>query len=234
MRVRRTLLYYRLLGDKDTMPPLTPQRLISAACEADLVKYGDTFRGVGYTKSDLEAQQRYALMLEVVREKEESVSLLDFGCGLAHMLDHLECRPERRNVQYSGLDISSAYLDAARARHPEADLVLDGHSRIRCGPTRLRLRRAERRVQLPWALDEESMLRYWKQLTSVAYRHCRRGMAFNVMSKIVDWEREDLFHLPFDTMARFVAEALSRHFIIRHDYGAYEYTTYVYRSAGQI
>ena len=36
MRVRRTLLYYRLLGDKDTMPPLTPQRLISAACEADL------------------------------------------------------------------------------------------------------------------------------------------------------------------------------------------------------
>lgn len=222
MRVRRTLLYYRLLGDKDTMPPLTPQRLISAACEADLVKYGDTFRGVGYTKSDLEAQQRYALMLEVVREKEESVSLLDFGCGLAHMLDHLECRPERRNVQYSGLDISSAYLDAARARHPEADLVL--------------MDILESDADLPGydyvvlngvfnyrgALDEESMLRYWKQLTSVAYRHCRRGMAFNVMSKIVDWEREDLFHLPFDTMARFVAEALSRHFIIRHDYGAYE------------
>lgn len=234
MRVRRTLLYYRLLGDKDTMPPLTPQRLISAACEADLVKYGDTFRGVGYTKSDLEAQQRYALMLEVVREKEESVSLLDFGCGLAHMLDHLECRPERRNVQYSGLDISSAYLDAARARHPEADLVL--------------MDILESDADLPGydyvvlngvfnyrgALDEESMLRYWKQLTSVAYRHCRRGMAFNVMSKIVDWEREDLFHLPFDTMARFVAEALSRHFIIRHDYGVYEYTTYVYRSAGQI
>jgi hypothetical protein len=30
-------------------------------------------------------------------------------------------------------------------------------------------------------------------------------------------------------MASFVAERLSRDFVIRHDYGLYEYTTYVYR-----
>jgi hypothetical protein len=49
------------------------------------------------------------------------------------------------------------------------------------------------------------------------------------MSKLVDWERDDLFHRPFDTMASFVWKNLSRHFVIRHDYPAYEYTTYVYR-----
>ncbi len=56
-------------------------------------------------------------------------------------------------------------------------------------------------------------------------------MAFNVMSKHVDWEREDLFHLPFDTLAEFLKKELTRNFVFRNDYGLYEYTTYVYREA---
>jgi hypothetical protein len=48
------------------------------------------------------------------------------------------------------------------------------------------------------------------------------------MSKHVDWEREDLFHLPFDTLAAFLKQELSGNFVIRNDYGLYEYTTYVY------
>ena len=41
--------------------------------------------------------------------------------------------------------------------------------------------------------------------------------------------REDLFHLPMDILASFLAHEISRHFVIRHDYGLYEYTAYVYR-----
>jgi len=55
------------------------------------------------------------------------------------------------------------------------------------------------------------------------------GVAFNVMSKHVDWERDDLFHLPFDTLARYLIASLTRNFVIRSDYGLYEYTTYIYR-----
>jgi hypothetical protein len=54
-------------------------------------------------------------------------------------------------------------------------------------------------------------------------------MAFNVMSKHVDWERDDLFHLPFDELGRWLVSSISRNFVIRADYGLYEYTTYVYR-----
>ncbi len=52
-------------------------------------------------------------------------------------------------------------------------------------------------------------------------------MAFNVMNKVVDWD--DLFHWGFDEMAGAVSKALSRHLLIRADYGLYEYTFYVYR-----
>jgi hypothetical protein len=54
------------------------------------------------------------------------------------------------------------------------------------------------------------------------------GIAFNVMSKHVEWERDDLFHVPFDVLAEFVIADLTRNFVFRNDYGLYEYTTYVY------
>ena len=49
------------------------------------------------------------------------------------------------------------------------------------------------------------------------------------MSKHVDWERDDLFHLPFDDLARWLVASVSRNIVIRADYGLYEYTVYVYR-----
>ena len=55
------------------------------------------------------------------------------------------------------------------------------------------------------------------------------GIAFNVMSKDVDWERDDLFHLPLSELSSFLSKNLTRRYIIRNDYGLYEYTTYVYK-----
>lgn len=206
------------------------QRDISASCEEDLATHGDTFRGVGYTKSADEARQRYALMLDVVRETDEPCTLLDFGCGLAHLYDYLREQPAYTGVHYTGLDLSPKYLDVARRRLPGVELleldVLDSDAAL---------------AQFDYIImngvfnyrgsaDHAAMVAYWQRLVSVMFRHCRRGLAFNVMSRLVDWQRSDLFHLPFDTMAEFVGRSLSPHFVVRHDYGAREYTTYVYRT----
>jgi hypothetical protein len=78
-------------------------------------------------------------------------------------------------------------------------------------------------------LSHDEMLAYTEELLSTVFSWARRGLAFNVMSKRVDWEREDLFHLSFDTLSEILVRRLSRHFVIRHDYRLYEYTVYVYR-----
>ena len=101
-----------------------PQHIISAACEEDLIKYGDSFRGVGYTKSPEEATERYALMLGLVREHHKPVTILDLGCGLGHLLDFIESHADYRHLRYVGLDISARYLAAARARHPQHEFIL--------------------------------------------------------------------------------------------------------------
>ena len=78
-------------------------------------------------------------------------------------------------------------------------------------------------------LTFDEMLAYFERTIKIVFAKAERGIAFNVMSKHVDWEREDLFHLPFDRLVGFLTRELTRNFIIRNDYGLYEYTTYVYR-----
>jgi SAM-dependent methyltransferase len=207
----------------------TPQQLISAACEEDLVAHGDSFRGAGYTKSPREAEDRYALMLGVIRDDRRAVSLLDFGCGLGHLFDHLQKHAPDRDIHYTGLDLSAKYLAVAKRRHPAAEFIQMDVLESDAGLPDYDYAVLNGLFNYRGGIDYQTMLEYWRNLMTVVYRHCRIGLAFNVMSRIVDWERDDLFHLPFDTMAEFVGRNLSRHFVIRHDYQAYEYTTYVYR-----
>ena len=56
-----------------------------------------------------------------------------------------------------------------------------------------------------------------------------KGIAFNVMSKLVDWERDDLFHVSMDEIGLFLKNNLSKNFVIRNNYKLYEYTIYVYK-----
>ena len=217
------------MNDSRVNASSAPQHLIAAACDEDLDAHGDSFRGVGYTRSPAEAAERYALMLEVIRESDQPLTVLNLGCKLGHLGDVIESSPDLAHLRYTGLDISTKFLAAARARRPAREfiqmdiladagqlpvydyVILNGVFNYR-GP-------------IPF----ERMLQYWHDLVVAAYAHCRRGMAFNVMSTLVDWQRDDLFHLPLQTMTEFVWSRLSRHFVVRHDYRAYEYVTYVYR-----
>jgi hypothetical protein len=57
----------------------------------------------------------------------------------------------------------------------------------------------------------------------------RVRLAFNVMSKHVDWEREDLVHLLFDLLVGFLGREQSLNCVFRNDDGLYERSTYPYR-----
>ena len=66
-------------------------------------------------------------------------------------------------------------------------------------------------------------------MIAALHSRARIGLAFNVMTWHVDWQRDDLFHLPCDTLLAFLKAEVSRHVVLRADYGLWEYTTYVYR-----
>jgi SAM-dependent methyltransferase len=196
--------------------------------ESCLARYGDSHLGVDWPKAQ-DAETRYRVMLELIPTPRPSiVKLLDFGCGASHLYEHIVATGAT-GIEYVGLDLSAKFVELSRQKFPknhyicadileESDAVPASDYIVMNGVFTEKQR-----------LTFDEMLAYFERTLSAAFGKAERGIAFNVMSKHVDWEREDLFHLPFDTLARILIRALTRNFVIRNDYGLYEYTTYVYR-----
>jgi SAM-dependent methyltransferase len=197
--------------------------------ESRLEEHGDSHLGVDWP-DPVDAETRYRVHLDLIKPVAggRPIRLLDLGCGASHLYEYI-LRHRIPGIAYSGLDMSARFVELSRTKHPEVTyycldildkpgdvprfdyVVMNGVLTEKCD------------------LTYDAMLRYAQELIRTAFEHADVGLSFNVMSKHVDWERADLFHVPFDTLAGFLTSEISRSFLIRNDYGLYEYTTYVYR-----
>jgi SAM-dependent methyltransferase len=205
-------------------------RVIVDQCESYLTVHGDNHQGVGWPNYD-DAQARYRTMLAGLQSASlpgQPIRLLDFGCGMAHFLEFLQ-QQDLPYIEYTGVDMSEKQLAIARSKFPQTAfhcldllqdptvlpdfdyIVMNGIFTQKC------------------SLSFEEMWTYCRALLRTLWPKASVGLAFNVMTKQVDWERDDLFHVPLDLLASFLKQELTRHFAFRHDYGLYEYTTYLYR-----
>ena len=192
-----------------------------------LDKHGDTHLGVDWPIEE-DVFKRYKVMMELItlRKDTDQVTLLDFGCGTAHLLNFIS-KNSFSNVIYSGLDISEKFVTVCKGKYPETSFycgdVLNPNFKL---PTFDYIVMngvfTEKRD-----LTFEEMWDYFTQMITKVYSLCNKGVAFNVMSKQVDWEREDLFHVSLDKLASFLCLNVTRDFVIRNDYGLYEYTVYI-------
>ena len=194
--------------------------------EACLERHGDTHLGVDWPRKE-DVTKRYRIMLELVRESEDKVSLLDFGCGAAHLYDYI-INKGLTKIDYYGLDISEKFIALCKNKHPNtafycADIL--SNSSVVPNVDYIIMNGVFTEKQ---SMSHEEMTLYFQSMLKKVFPLARKGLAFNVMSKQVDWEREDLFHLPLDEMASFVTKCIGRHFVVRNDYGLYEYTVYLY------
>jgi SAM-dependent methyltransferase len=197
--------------------------------EACLAKHGPCLKGMDWP-NDHDALKRYAVMADVIRDKDAKISLLDLGCGAAFFVDYLTMRSEL-HVDYCGIDASAKMIEAAGRRHP------GGQFEVR---DILRDPLPEQSVDyiiMNGVLTEKVVLTYHEMeiyaqaLIASAYSTCKKGLAFNVMSTHVDWERDDLFHWPVEEALTFIRGKCSRNVAVRMDYGLYEYTIYIYRDS---
>jgi SAM-dependent methyltransferase len=215
-------------------PDLTgdrPYHALVRMVEDLYAEHGDTHRGLGYPKAE-GFDARYRIYLDVIRGTAagQKCTMLDIGCGTAQLLDLIQSLG-RKEISYRGVDLSRRLIEAAKQKHPERDFV--------CGdPFDLEEIWAARPDYVVFGgiftcrlqMKVEEMTDYMIRLLRLAFASCRRGIAFNVMSHHVDWQRDDLFHVPFDRMADILQANFSRHYLFRADYGLYEYTVYLYRA----
>lgn len=201
--------------------------------ERCLVEHGPNHKGVDWPNApDLAA--RFEVMLGVLRASPERPSVVDLGCGPGLLLDHLRATGRDDTLAYTGVDLSHPMIEAAARLWPEArffrrDILEQPFAERSFDYVIMNGVLTEKQ-----SLSEAAMTVYAERLIEAAFRSCRVGLAFNVMSAHVDWRRDDLFHWPFDTLCAFLKARVTRHIVLRADYGLYEYTVYAYREAGRV
>lgn len=196
--------------------------------ESCLERYGDNHLGVDWPNLK-DATTRYKIMLEVIQQNTScDITLLDFGCGASHLYEYV-IQNKLTYINYSGLDLSEKFINLSKSKFPHNQYyyldILDKEVDLPVFDYVVMNGVFTEKVNLSF----EDMLDYFQLLICEVFKYAKVGIAFNAMSKQVDWERDDLFHLPLDVLASFLTKEISRNFIIRNDYGLYEYTTYIYK-----
>jgi hypothetical protein len=149
------------------------------------------------------------------------------GCGYGLLHDYLTENALIDSVEYTGVDLVAPILREAQARwpdhrfdqrdvreHPYGDEAFDYC--IVCG---IFMVKPGNSYGDAVAFAESTLKAVWPCV--------KIGLAFNCMSKHVDWERDDLFHWPLDDIMRFCKREMSRHVSFRLDYGLWESATLV-------
>lgn len=207
-----------------------PYSGIVAHYENCLSRFGDTHLGVDWQNAE-DADKRYQIMLNIIRnERAKIVTLLDFGCGTAGLLDYIN-KHKIPAIAYSGLDISPAFVEVCKIKYPsiffynidilEPDVQLPRFDYIIMNGV------FTEKVNL----SHQQMYQYFCLMVETIFPFCKKGIAFNLRSKQVNTENIELFHLSLDDLAWFLVEKFGRNFIIRNDYGLEEYTVYLYSNA---
>ena len=87
--------------------------------ESCLEKYGDNHLGVDWPKLE-DVDKRYKIMLGILDffpKISSEISLLDFGCGTAHLKAYID-NNSNQLIKYSGLDLSKKFVEVAQKNIP--------------------------------------------------------------------------------------------------------------------
>lgn len=193
-------------------------------------EHGSTPAGVDWPDSqDLEA--RFATQLGILSgiERGKKPELLDIGCGPGLLLDYIQATGSLDRIHYHGIDLSNLMIDCARARWPNHQFAVRDICAEPFADQSYDVAIMNGVLTERVDLSPAEMTDLAKAIILAAFKAVRVGIAFNVMTKHVDWEREDLFYWEFDNLAAFLKANVTRHVSFRADYGLYEFTTFAWR-----
>jgi len=216
------------MGPRDLPPRTEAWNALIHHYEQCLREHGATPRGVNWPNGE-DLAARFGVMLELLVEAGERPALLDLGCGPGLLLDYLAATGGVDRVRYHGVDLSAAMIAAARARWPHHEFSCRDIVAVPLPEQSVDIVIVNGVLTERVGLSIEAMTSLAQSLIAAAFRLARVGIAFNLMNAQVDWQRDDLFHCPFDALAAFLGREVSRHYEFRADYGLYEYTCFVRR-----
>lgn len=141
-------------------------------------KITDTFKDVQWGSEQSQKIRFHYLVKLLGKEQKDSASLLDVGCGIAHFYDFL-LNEKWTNIQYSGLDIQTNFIDFASKKHPECTFINKSLFELETNQTYdYVVASGTFNVTLP----DADMNDYIQQSIEKMFNICNKGIAFNLLS----------------------------------------------------
>lgn len=151
-------------------------------------------------------------------------TILDYGCGLAHLHDYLIAHGHQ--AAYIGADIVPEFVEASGQKYPGSSFFLikgDGDVGIEVDHVvvsgTFNIIEGDRQVH--WDTVRGALVRLFKQ--------CRSSLAVNFMTDQVDFQQDEAFHVSPAEVVEFVRRSLSRRYTLDHSYMPYEFTVVTYK-----
>ena len=154
-------------------------------------------------------------------------SVLDYGCGLAHLKKYLDARTT--GVAYTGVDVVEDFIEENRRAHSEAEFhhissVEDVQGSydftVLCGVFNLRYG------------DDEAVHRDIMHGTlTKLFERTRVALCINFLSSYVDFQSPDAYHQDPLEMYAWARDALSPRLILDHGFMPYEFSLIIFRDA---
>ncbi|QSX77455.1 DegT/DnrJ/EryC1/StrS family aminotransferase [Agrilutibacter solisilvae] len=194
--------------------------------DAHLARHGDTASGAAWPdEAGRRARFRMGIDLVLQHAGQRRVTLCDLGCGTGELYRFLQ-EEGFDDVGYIGIDRSSLAIGIARAKFPDVAFhcldLLDADGKTLDRLLDCDFVFANGLFTVRHEATHEQMWAFMTRMLEATWPRVRRGIVFNVMSTLVDWERDDLFHVSYDDLARYLRGLAGRAIGFRADRDLYE------------
>ena len=151
--------------------------------------------------------------------------LLDFGCGFGDLLKYLSNKSI--NVDYYGCDVVDEFINEARLQNPTGNYfkvrlnedLKDNYDYILCSGTFN-------------FLYSKEIINHQEQVFSTInnlYKCCNKMLSIDFQTEFVDFSGANSYHQDISDLIKFVAQNISRRFLINHSYLPFEYCIHIFK-----
>ena len=211
---------------------LNDYRILGKHYESILKKFGDSNRGMDW-KNDTDSLLRFKIIEELFEDKlnlkNTKIKLLDFGCGTSNFFEYLKKKNNHKHFNYTGIDINYNSIEISKNKFPSNSYLhkdilnekvcLDVYDYIIINGL------FTQKLSLSFKKMTEFMFNILNKLSN----NFSIAMSFNVLSENVDYFNKKNYYPKARQLEEFICKNITRNFVIRHDYGLYEKTFYLYK-----
>nr|VFJ94461.1 MAG: Methyltransferase domain-containing protein [Candidatus Kentron sp. LFY] len=189
-------------------------------------EYGATSKGVDWGDKECSAKLRQEVMLEVIKKNNQHSTILDVGCGYGALADAIQ--EKQLSLSYTGIDIVHEMVREGKRRHPNYSFVCGDILNTDMGKYDYVVCNGILTQKLKTSILE--MNEFAQSLVKLMYGICKIGIAFNLMTTYVNFQRDNLYYRNPSEMLSWCMSELTPHVRLNCAYDLwYEYTVYLYK-----